>query len=206
MLFFVILMVCGLAGLALMALPGLLQQGTGHPGHSVHLPSVGHGHGHAAGGAALRSLRGGRGVARFLPEPRVVLSLMALFGAFGNVATRWLHLPFWPAVLAGAVPALLLERFALRPVWRLALGFQGQPSSPLAGLVLEGARAVTAFRNGTGIVETVRDGRSIQLGARLTSTQRELPVRVGDPLKIEDVDPETENVTVSIHVEDPHGR
>jgi len=64
--------------------------------------------------------------------------------------------------------------------------------------VAEDARAVSEFRNGRGIVEAVRDGRSIQLVALLVENQRSLPVRVGERMKIVSVDADRQRVTVSL--------
>lgn len=213
MLFFLLLMCVGLVGLAALALPGLFHHGGGHShlgghgahggGHGVHVAGHGvhvgsHAHASPSGSHAISGSHGARGLGQFIPEPRLILSLMALYGAFGNVFERALHFPFWLAALAAVLPALLLEWGVVGPLWRLALGFQGRPSSPLAALVLEEARAVTVFRNGKGLVEVVRDGRSVQFSARLVEGQEALPVRVGDRLRIEDIDPRNERVTVSI--------
>ena len=54
------------------------------------------------------------------------------------------------------------------------------------------------FRNGRGLVTTVRDGRRIQLSARLSDEQAALPVAVGQRVRIEDVDARRERVTVSV--------
>ncbi|MGZ3460834.1 MAG: hypothetical protein ACXU86_20295, partial [Archangium sp.] len=190
MLFFLILMCVGLVGLVGMALPGVFRHGGGHSvhggGHSVHGGGHGahlghhaslshghtaahpvHAHGHPSSGHAASGSKGGQGLAHFLPEPRLVLSVLALYGAFGNVLERVFQFPFWVSALVALLPALLVERLVLGPLWRLALEFQGRPSSPLGALVLEEARAVTAFRNGRGLVEVIRDGRSVQLSARL---------------------------------------
>jgi hypothetical protein len=123
---------------------------------------------------------------------------MALYGAFGNMLA-WLSLgPVWLSAVLALLPALLVERFLLSPLWRLAFQFQGRPCSPFPALLMEEARAVTPFRNGKGLVRVIRDGRSVQLSARLVEGQSLLPVRVGDKLRIEEVDPENERVTVSL--------
>jgi hypothetical protein len=132
-----------------------------------------------------------------VPTPRVIFSVLALYGAFGNM----LALTFaslWLAALLALLPALLVERFLLSPLWKLAFRFQGQPSSPLPALLMEQARAVTPFHNGKGLVQVIRDGRSVQLSARLLEGQSMLPVRVGDTLRIEEIDPAHERVIVSL--------
>jgi hypothetical protein len=65
-------------------------------------------------------------------------------------------------------------------------------------VALTEGEAVVPFRNGRGIISTVRDGRRVQLSASLRPDQQALPVRVGDRLLIEEVDAAHERVTVSI--------
>ncbi|WP_375772425.1 hypothetical protein NR798_16560 [Archangium gephyra] len=192
MLFFLIVMCVGLVGLSAMAIPGVFHHGLGHgSGHVTHVTHVTH-HGHAVPGSDS-----GHGFMHFLPEPRLLFSLLALYGAFGNVLALTLS-SFWLVALLALLPALLVERFVLAPLWTLAFRFQGRPSSPLPALLMEDARAVTPFRNGKGLVRVIRDGRSVQLSARLVDGQSMLPVRVGDKLRIEEIDPENERVTVSL--------
>ncbi|HEX5747044.1 MAG TPA: hypothetical protein VFZ09_12430 [Archangium sp.] len=185
MLFFLIVMCVGLVGLSAMAIPGVFHHGhLGHgSGHVTHAP------GHVA--------HAGHGFMHFLPEPRLLFSLLALYGAFGNVLALTLS-SLWLVALLALLPALLVERFVLAPLWKLAFQFQGRPSSPLPALLMEDARAVTPFRNGKGLVRVIRDGRSVQLSARLVEGQSMLPVQVGDKLRIEEIDPENERVTVSL--------
>ncbi|MFL5352045.1 hypothetical protein [Archangium sp.] len=222
MLFFLIVMCVGLVGLGTMAIPGLFHHGhlghhggghvhVGHPTgtHVTHAPAPGphaphpghavtphahatHAHAHATGKSDT-----GHDLLHLIPSPRLVFSLLALYGAFGNVLALTFGSP-WLAALLALLPALLVERFLLAPLWKLAFRFQGQPSSPFPALLMEEARAVTPFRNGKGLVQVIRDGRSVQLSARLVEAQSMLPVRVGDKLRIEDVDPENERVTVSL--------
>jgi hypothetical protein len=71
-------------------------------------------------------------------------------------------------------------------------------STPLDSLLFAEALAVMPFRNGRGLVSTVRDGRSVQLVAELRQDQAMLPVKVGARLRIEDVDASRERVTVSV--------
>lgn len=205
MLFFLIVMCVGLVGLGTMAIPGLFHHGplghTGgghvHVGHHAGTHVTPHAHATHAHGHAAPKGEAGSNLLHLVPSPRLVFSLLALYGAFGNV----LALTFgsaWLAALLALVPALLVERFLLAPLWNFAFRFQGQPSSPFPALLMEEARAVTPFRNGKGLVQVIRDGRSVQLSARLVDSQSMLPVRVGDKLRIEDVDPENERVTVSV--------
>jgi hypothetical protein len=215
---FLTLMVIGLAGLVLMALPALGGHGHGHThgahGHG-HAPALGRGglHGRLGGG---RSGGGGHGaivrgrseilatnpvtatLLRFVPSPRAICSVLAVYGAIGNALERGAHLPLLVAALAAVLPALLVEWALVRPVWNLVFRFQGTPSAPLDSLILAEATAVVPFRNGRGIVSAVREGRAVQLSARLIDAQATWPVRVGDRLRVEDVDGGRERVTVSV--------
>ena len=201
-------MVIGLVGLTAMALPAF--------GHS-HGALSGHGPGHLGGGHGLghgshASGPSARGALqqllpadpahdsrwRLLPSPRAVFSTVALYGAFGNAALHALHLPFLIAAIVALLPAALIERFLARPLWNLVFRLEAPSCSPLEQLVASEACAVVSFRNGKGMVSTVRDGRSVQLIAVLRNDQRTLPVRVGDRLMIEEVDASQERVTVSL--------
>jgi hypothetical protein len=137
-------------------------------------------------------------VLRFVPSPRAICSVLALYGAFGNALLRAGHLPFASAAIVAVLPALLVERFVVRPVWNLLFRFQGQPSAPLEALLLSEALAVVPFRNGRGLVSVERDGRVVQLAATLREDQAAIAVKVGERLRIEDVDARREHVTVSV--------
>lgn len=211
---FLILMVIGLVGLAMMAIPafGRHGHGVGH-GHATHAGHHAHdlGHGCAAPGhhgghlghaahaknAAMDVVAPG-GVTRFLPSPRAVFSVLALYGAFGNALVQAAHLPVWAAAIGAVLPAWLVERLAVTPLWNALLRFQGAPSAPLGALLFGTATAVTPFRNGKGLVSVVRDGRVVQLAARLSDAQAERPVRVGDRLVVEEVDAQNERLIVSV--------
>jgi hypothetical protein len=230
---FLILMVIGLAGLAMMAIPAFARHGAAPPthghagalGHDAgggHLPAHGGGHGHppALGGrTALATYRAQpstaaepnasqemlpaadvapSGMARWLPSPRGVFTALALYGAFGNALVDALQLTPLVSALVAPLPTLLVERFVVRPLWNLVFRFQGRPSASLDQLILAEAVAVVPFRNGRGIVSANRDGRIVQLVARLCDEQAMLNVKVGDRLRIEEVDARHERVTVSV--------
>lgn len=216
---FLILMVIGLVGLAAMAIPAFGHSHGALSGHGVGHGGVGHGgvaHGSVAHGAghvgATPAAGGSRGALaqllpadpahdsrwRFVPSPRAVFSVLALYGAFGNAGVHAFHLPWLMAALGATVPALLVEWALVRPVWRLLFRVQGVASTPLEQLVLSEAQAVVPFRNGRGVVSVVRDGRRVQLIASLRSDQLALPIKVGDRLMIDDVDASHERVTVSV--------
>jgi hypothetical protein len=196
-------MVIGLVGLAAMAIPAF-----GH-GHGT---LSGHGAGHVAHGvshaAAAPQARGAwqqllpadaahESRWRLLPSPRAVFSVLALYGAFGNAGVHAFHLTFALAALAAVLPTLLVDWLFVRPLWRALFRVQGAACSPLEHLVSSEAHAVVTFRNGRGMVSTVRDGRRVQLAACLRKDQESFPVKVGDRLLIEDVDAAKERVTVS---------
>jgi hypothetical protein len=203
---FATLMVIGLAGLAVMALPALTGLAHGHgaaPPHAAHPLFAARALGLLKGKSGQSGLGGGgtslaATCLRFLLSPRIAFSLLALYGAFGNALEHTLHVRPIVSVLAAIVPTLLVERFAISPLWNLAFRFQGQPSSSVGALVLEEAKAVTPFRNGRGVVAVVRDGRLVQFSAHLVARQGPARVSVGDRLVIEDVDSGRERLTVSV--------
>jgi len=208
---FLALMVAGLVGLMMMALPALARHGGGGHHHlGAAKPGVLPAHGaHATHGThasdalikqsnALAAAEAPRGLVRLVPSPRAVCSVLALYGAFGNALVHSAHLPLLVAALVALLPAIAVERLAVAPLWRLLFRFQGQPSSPLEELILAEATAVTAFRNGRGLVSLVRDGRLVQFAATLVEAQAARPVRVGDRLRVEDVDARRERLTVSL--------
>lgn len=186
---FLTVMVIGLVGLVVMALPAFARHGGAAAGghaahHALHAGAPGH---HPPVGAT-----------RFVPSPRLVFSLLALYGAFANAFVGALHSSALVAGLGAVLPAVAVERFAVTPLWNLLFRFQAAPSSPLEEMLLGEATAVTAFRNGRGIVSLVRDGRLVQFAARLVDAQAGLDVRVGDRLRVEDLDARRERLTVSV--------
>ena len=210
---FLTLMVMGLVGLVVMAIPafghghaphaGTMSHGGhighgGHGGHAGHTPATAPGPGKGIVPADTSDSPGSSGIVRFLPSPRAICSVFALYGAFGNALVDAAHLPFVAAALGAAIPALAVERFAVAPLWNMLFGLQGKPSAPLAELILGEATAVTPFRNGRGIVSVMRDGRLVQLSARLRADEATLPVKVGERLRVEEVDAGRERVTVSL--------
>src|ERR1700761_5852596 len=148
---FLTIMVVGLVGLAVMALPAFGRHAGGHLGaHHGPIAQLGHGAGHAAqlghhaapGHAAPSLAAPGHalatqaqqstalvpaGLTRFLPSPRLVFSLLALYGAFANALLHAAHVAPLVAALVAVVPAALVERVLVTPLWRLVFRFQGQP-------------------------------------------------------------------------------
>ncbi|MCW3053141.1 MAG: hypothetical protein JWN14_2311 [Chthonomonadales bacterium] len=213
---FLALMVAGLTGLIVMAIPAFgrhahigTPHGLGSAGHSgLHLGPA-HGAVHtganavgdaltAAGKGAVQSATNTASNLRFVPSPRMIFSVLALYGAFGNALFGALHLSMTASALLAVVPAVLLEKFAVTPLWNAMLSSQGKPCSPLEDLTFCEAEAVTPFRNGKGIVAMERDGRLVQFSAQLLPDQAHLPVQVGDRLRVEEVDTARERMTVTV--------
>jgi hypothetical protein len=211
---FLVLMVVGLVGLAMMAIPALAGHGTaighGHahlPSHApgdapAQLPAPAHAPAPSHGGSQHEMIpattESRRGISRWLPSPRGAFTALALLGAFGNVFVDVFHFSTLVAALLAVIPTLVVERLAVRPLWNLVFRFRGQPSASLHNLLFSEAVAVVTFRNGRGIVSTNREGRIVQLRAALAEGQASQPVKVGDRLRIEDVDAPNERVTVSV--------
>jgi hypothetical protein len=219
---FLTLMVIGLVGLVVMALPAFARHGHGagglhaalHAGHAVKATAALRGAGAVAKAAGSKSALVAAGQAgqaltkdgpapaaasrlhRFIPSPRLLFSLSALYGASGNALVA-AHVSFPVAAVVAILPAAAVERLAVTPLWNLLFRFQAPPSSPLEALVFSEAIAVTAFRNGRGIVSVVRDGRRVQFAARLSEGDALAPVRVGEKLRVEDVDAARERLTVT---------
>ena len=206
---FLILMIAGLFGMALMAIPALGRHGHGMGGHgqlphAAHLPlAPGHAASLARAGAHASGVQGtaaggGNALSRFVPSPRIVFSILAAYGAFGYALVDFFHVSASLSYVLALIPAVLLERLALTPLWNLLLGFQGKPCTPIEHLVMSEAEAVTPFRNGKGIVRVVRDGRDVQFSAHLPQSQAAIPVRVGDKMRIEEVEPDGEHLKVTL--------
>ena len=197
----------------------------GHADHGAHHLGTGHGAAHAGAGhvvaphvavapgaPAMAPSPGGdasqemipadaatsSGWVRFIPSPRAVFSVLALYGAFGNALVQAAHLPMLAAALVALLPTIAVERFAVTPLWNLLFRFQAQPSAPLEELIFDVATAVTPFRNGRGLISVVREGRLVQFSARLRADQASFPVKVGTRLRVEDVDARQERLTVSV--------
>ena len=209
---FLILMIAGLFGMALMAFPAFGRHGHGvgvqsHLPSASHLPAItAHGSLPLAGARAAGNVKGPTGspgtnssaLSRFVPSPRIVFSILAAYGAFGYALAESTPLPVGVVYALALVPAVLLERLMLTPLWNFLLGFQGKPCTPVEHLVMCEAEALTPFRNGKGIVRVVHDGRDVQFSAQLAPDQAMMPIRVGDKLRVEEVEPDGEHVKVSI--------
>ncbi len=176
----------GFAGLLFMALPGVLRHGHGTAMHrSAH---------HISTSTSARVL----GQLVYLAEPRVLFSILALFGSFAR-AMQMAGLNSAAAAGIGLAGALLAERMVVNRIWNLLMGFAGKPATPLVQLTFTEATAVTPFHNGKGVVQVIRDGRAVQMAAHLTPEQSALPVQVGDRLQVAEVDAAHERLTVLLH-------
>ncbi len=228
---FLLIMVAGLIGLLLMALPGMQQHG--HAGIAPHVAPTAHGgihlghtggthgaahalpgghaaphgavatHAHAGaaqgnGGANAAEAPGGFELARLIPSPRAIFSMLTLFGAFGYALLPLVHNSWQLAALIALLPAWSIEYFAVRPLWNFMFQFQGKPTAPIEALVTCDATAVTPFRNGKGMVSVEHNGQIVQFSARLQETHANVPIRVGDTLCVEEVDPANQRVMVSV--------
>ncbi len=198
---FLVIMIAGIVGLALMAVPIFGRHAHGGAGSHAGL-HAGHAGGSVAHAGAHVPVSAGRlrstgGLLRFT-QPRIIFSFAALYGALGYAGGMLSIRPALSALLA-ILPAIALERLVVNRFWNMLMGFQGQPASPMTDLTFEGATALTEFHNGKGIVQVIRDGRAVQLTAHLTPEQVALPVSVGDKLRIEEVDAAHERVHVTLH-------
>ena len=135
----------------------------------------------------------------FFPSPRAIFSVMTMLGAFGYALVVELQFAPVPAGLLALIPACGIEYVAVRPLWNLMFQFQGRPCSSLGTLLFCEAKAVTPFRNGRGLVSLEHDGRIVQLSAKLTESQANTSVRVGDRLLVEEVDAAAQRVVVSVY-------
>lgn len=198
---FLTLMIVGLVGLGLMAVPGM-----GRHGHAAHAPAHTGGHAgvHAGGHAHImkegvqQNDPGGASTVMPTLSPLVIFTILTCFGAYGYGAMVLLHLPLILAGLLAALPTLITERYLFRPMWGFLMSFEGNPASPMEMLTFSEAKAVTNFHEGKGLVEVDRDGRTVQLSAHLVDDQVGQTVHVGDKLRVEDVDAAAERVKVSV--------
>ena len=189
-----------------------LGHGTGHAGHisaghaGGHVAHTGAGHaaGHHAGTHGHTGAQGKEtlpadapGMLRLIPSPRMIFSLLALYGAFGYALQP--HVDTLLAACLALPPAACIERFLVTPFWNMMFKLEGKTNSPMESLVLCEAEAVTPFRNGKGVIAVEKDGRLVQLSARLPEDQANLAIQVGDKLRIEEVDAANERVTVTLH-------
>jgi hypothetical protein len=212
----------GAGGLAMMAVGGLSQHGHsggasghGHGGGHGHLsPGSGHGNaghgsvgpghagpGHAGPGhAGLPASHGWVAHAGWLlAAPRVLFAVLLGLGATGELLRGVLggSLQLAAAVAGG----ILFERILIAPAWKFWLRFASNPARTLESTIADEATAVTSFdANGEGIVSIEVDGQVVQVLGRLRTDDRSMgaKVRAGQRLRIEEVNPANNRCTVSV--------
>jgi hypothetical protein len=190
----------GAAGLGIMGLSGFAHTvGGQHAGHAA--PSSHTGHHAISVRAGARAIRGGaRGSTRFLwalLSPRALFSLCLGFGVSGVV----LHTLFGGTALfaVAVLGALLFEGGVMRPLWNFLFRFESAPALTLESCIGDEARAATSFdAQGNGLIALELDGQLVQLLGSLRREDRDAGIRVraGDPVRIDDVDPERNRCTV----------
>lgn len=190
----------GAAGLGIMGLSGFAHTvGGQHAGHAA--PSSHTGHHAISVRAGARAIRGGaRGSTRFLwalLSPRAVFSLCLGFGVSGVV----LHTLFGGTALfaVAVLGALLFEGGVMRPLWNFLFRFESAPALTLESCIGDEAHAATSFdAQGNGLIALELDGQLVQLLGSLRREDRDAGIRVraGDPVRIDDVDPERNRCTV----------
>lgn len=197
----------GGAGLAAMAALGVshLSGGDGGASHSAGAHGPGaptHGaHGvHPHVPVAMRTgARGGlRPTLLSLVSPRVLFSVVLGFGITGLLLRPFLGGA--ALAIAAAAGGVLLEAAIVRPVWNLLFRFASTPASSLEGSLFSEATATSGFdTNGEGLVSLEVDGQLVQCLGTLRESDRVLGIRVrlGDRLRVEDVDPTRSRCTVS---------
>lgn len=189
----------GAAGLGIMGLSGFAHTVGGH--HGAHASQSSHTGHHAA--AVRGGVRTGPGRAAgtralwALLSPRPIFSILLGFGAVGLI----LH-PVVPSAFLFALAALggaLFEFGITRPLWNFLFRFESAPALTLESCIGDEARAATSFdAKGNGLVALELDGQVVQLLGTLHREDRDAGVRVraGDPVRIDEVDPERNRCTV----------
>ena len=195
---FLVLLLVGFAGLAVMALSGFGHHHAGgshhvshvgHAGHGahgaahVHHASAGHHHGHA-------SVQGGvRAALLSWLSPRVLFAMCLGAGAAGLVLRPLLGAPLAGAFALGA--ALLFELLLARALLRLGDRFVSRPALTIESALYDEAEAVTAFNAaGEGMIRLNLDGQVRQLLGVLAAEERDagVKVRAGERVRVEEVD------------------
>ena len=188
--------------MALLGSASHIHMGNIHIGHGGH-GQIGHGvHGGHSGNTAHQVGQSSSEVTpmsflKWLPNPRMLFSLTAMFGVSGYIFTKTLHLSPIMAALAAVGPAILFEVLIFAPLWSAMMKLGGPPSTPLINLVEVNGKAVTPFRNGKGIIEVDRDGRAVQFTAYLQEASSDLKIAVNDIVRVVDVDESKERLYVT---------
>ncbi len=214
-IFCVVLGAAGMAAMALLGVVGSHSGGHSHDtaGHELH--GIG-GHSHALTGAhshahsapalhpsahvhhARTHGEGWKSQAWSWLSPRVLFNVLVGFGATG-VITEKLVGPILalPIALAGGIA---FETFVVRPIFNSLFRFESGPAQTLESALMSEAKAVTGFdANGNGLISLELGGEVVQILGTLTGGERKSGVRVraGDTLRIEDIDSNRNRATVS---------
>jgi hypothetical protein len=135
----------------------------------------------------------------WLISPRVAFGILLGLGTAGVLLRHQLGEPLRGACALAV--GLAFDRWLLTPLWNLTLRFASKPALTLETAVTGEAKAITAFdADGNGIVQIDLDGQLVQVLATLTHSDRALGhrVRVGEALRIEDVDPKRNRCSVTL--------
>ena len=185
---YVISLAAGAVGLVAMAVGGLSHLGA-HAGHAGHVSHAGHASHAGQRGHASHAAEHGAAWLQSLLSPRLLFSLLVGFGAAGLLAAP-LGKPL--QLVAALFGAAVFEALIVGPLWRFLFRFESRPALTLESAIEDDARAVTAFdANGCGLVALDVDGQVVQLLATLVADERArgVRVRVGDVVRVDDVDP-----------------
>lgn len=175
----------------------LAHAGADGPGDAAPGGHTGdHGHGHNQGQEAS-----GHSLTHLLlswMSPRVIFGALVGFGAAGMLLRPVLAAPL--TAVAAVVAGIGFEAGLLGPVWSLMFRFAGTPARTLADAWMETATATMAFdASGDGLVQIELNGELRQILARLRVQDRRsgVHVRMGDRLRVEEVDPEKNECVVA---------
>jgi hypothetical protein len=119
------------------------------------------------------------------------------FGVVGSVLEP--HIGGAPLALAAVAGGLAFEAFVVRPFWNFLFRFESSPAQTLEHSIGDVARAATSFdASGSGLIALELDGQVVQVLGSLRREDRDAGVRVraGDPVQIDDIDPERNRCTV----------
>ena len=185
----------GAVGFIAMALSGLGRHGHAH--------ARAHGHGHVrAGGKHTHRTGSARDTALAwlwnLTSPRVLFSLLIGFGTTGLLVRSALSRSL--ALAAAVAGGLLFEQLVVGPAWNFLMRFASAPALTLESCLQDEVQAATGFdANGHGLVTAEVDGQLVQVLATLRTEDRLAGVRIrmGDRLRVEDVDGRRNRCVVS---------
>jgi hypothetical protein len=216
---YIFCVVLGAAGMAAMAFLGFTSShGGGHhthdtSGHEMHGIGAPHGHAithaaphahhvaphsHAHHDASHTHQDSWRSSVWSWLSPRVLFNFLVGFGATGLIVERLvgpvLALPI--AVVGGVA----FEALVVRPIFNSLFQFESGPAQTLESALMSEGRAVTGFdTKGNGLISLELGGEVVQvLGTQLSQERAAgVRIRVGDTVRIEEVDSKRNRCTVS---------